>query len=175
MQTLTAAIQDEVARVLLHHAPDCRVGRCLYVAHATATVLHKAGLRPVIQAGSLQWPIMNREDDDGIGNTHFAYMWSPTSAASLAAIAAGLLPEMHVWCGLVEPQTLIDFSTGDLRRHAEACGLVWRSADPPEYLIATAGEMPDWVVYTPNRDATLYAYRILNRLFHPAYMEKTRT
>jgi hypothetical protein len=172
---LVPAIQREIAQTLRAHAPDPEdepAGKCLYIAHAVAIVLHNAGLRPVIQAGSLQWPIMPREDDDGHVQTHFAYLWNPGDLASIIARATGALPEMHVWVGLIEPQTLIDFSTASLRKHAEACGLTWRSGDPPAYLWATEPEMPDWVVYTPNREATLYACGILENLFHPKYLRR---
>ncbi len=172
MNPLLPAIESEIARVLRDHAPDAPAGKCLYIAHATASVLHRAGLRPVIQAGSMQWPIMARDEDDVHCSTHFAYMWAPTDPASLAALAAGGLPEMHVWVGLLRPQTLIDFSTRNFRKHAEACGLTWQSGDPPEFLWAAADEMPDWVVYTPNRQATLYACGILNSLFQPSYLRR---
>ena len=167
---MLTAIQHAITEVLRDRIPEQTWGKCLYIAHAVATVLHKNGLRPVIQAGSLQWPIMDRADDDGRSNTHFAYMWSPGDPASIMAQHAGGLPEMHVWVGLVESQTLIDFATRDLKKHAEACGLVWRSGDPPDYLWTTAYSLPDWVVYTPSLDATLYACRILKSLFAPPYL-----
>lgn len=165
------AIEREIFDVAPADAAETPWGKCLYIAHAVATVLHKNGFRPVIQAGSMQWPIIPRDQDDGADNSHFAYMWNPEDPASIAARLAGGLPEMHVWVGLVESQTLIDFSTRDIRRHAEACGLVWRSGDPPRYLWARADEMPDWVVYTPNRNATLYACTILQHLFDPCYLK----
>ena len=152
--------------------PDNPAGNCLYITHAVATVLHNEGLRPIIQAGSLQWPIIPRDEDDGVSNSHFAYMWDPMHPRSIAARAVGMLPEMHVWLGLLDPPTLIDFSTRDLRVLAEASGLIWRSGDPPEFLWATEEEMPDWVVYTPNRDATLYACMILKSLFDPTYLKR---
>lgn len=147
-------------------------GKCLYIAHAVAATLFAHGLRPVIQAGSMQWPLVRREKDDGASSTHFAYMWEPYSLPSLASVAAGYLPEMHVWVGLIETQEVIDFSTRHFKAHAEACGLRWTAADPPPYLWANADNWPDWVRYTPNRDATLYACRILRSLFHPKYLER---
>jgi hypothetical protein len=82
---------------------------------------------------------------------------------------------MHVWCGLPRSQTLIDFSTRDIRKHAEAFGLIWRSGDPPEYLWTTAEDFPEWVVYTPSRDATLLACSILQDLFRPSYLNQKET
>ena len=171
MHELIDAIESEITAVLAKHCLDTPLGKCLYVTHVTASALHKRHLHPVIQAGSLQWPIMHREDDDGKSSTHFAYMWNPHHTASILARATGSLPEMHVWCGLTRPQTLVDFSTRDLRKHAEACGLVWRSGDPPQYLFRHPAKLPDWVVYTPNREATLYACRILKKLFDPPYLK----
>jgi hypothetical protein len=87
---LTTAIHDEISRVLRDHAQNAQAGACLYITHATATALHKAGLRPVIQAGSLQWPIMTQEEDNGRTPTHFAYMWDPDQPDSIAARRRGL-------------------------------------------------------------------------------------
>jgi hypothetical protein len=172
MHKIIAAIQSEIANVLRDKCLNDPLGKCLYITHTVATALHKHRLRPVIQSGSMQWPIMAREDDDGTVNTHFAYMWNPGDIASIISMAHGALPEMHVWCGLTQPQTIIDFSTRNLREHAEACGLTWRSGDPPEYLFRRTDQLPDWVVYTPNCEATLYACRILRSLFDPAYLRR---
>lgn len=149
-------------------------GACLYFAHIVALTLHRYGLRPAIQAGSLQWPRMPRADDDGRIDTHFAYTWQPNHPASRAALARGTLPEIHVWCGLPDTQELIDFSTRHLRDAARAAGLEWTAPDPPRYLWATADEMPDWTLYTPDRGATLFACRLLARLFRPAYLVPRR-
>jgi hypothetical protein len=171
LHSLLPDIRRELAK-LRAPSPDLAAGNCLYIAHAVATVLHNKGLRPIIQAGSLQWPIVTRDLDDGVSSSHFAYMWDPTHPRSVAARAAGQLPEMHVWLGLLDPPTLIDFSTRDLKGLAEASGLIWRSGDPPEFLWATEDEMPDWVVYTPNRDATLYAAMLLKSRFDPTYLKR---
>jgi len=45
-----------------------------------------------------------------------------------------------------------------------------RAGDPPAYLWATPETMPDWVIYTPNLGATLFAARLLARLFRPPYL-----
>lgn len=169
--TVVSAIERTIPIVVRDQTEDTP-GQCLYFAHAVATVLHLLGLRPVIQAGSMQWPRMRREEDDGVTNTHFAYMWQPDHPESIMARAVGALPEIHVWVGLVETQELIDFSTRHFRRHAEACGVKWTAEDPPAFLWAPAASLPDWVLYTPDRDATLYAASVLGKLFHPKYLER---
>ncbi len=49
-------------------ALDHRPGLCLYYAHHTLSVLWRHGFRAVVQAGSLQWPRIRKEDDDGVMN-----------------------------------------------------------------------------------------------------------
>lgn len=149
-------------------------GTCLYSAHLVADCLWNLGERVVIQAGSLQWPRVRREEDDGAINTHFSYMWTPDDPASIAAMAAGKLPEMHVWAGLIDHQEIIDFSVGQLEKEAARAGLAWTADPPPAYLWASADRLPDWVIYTPNRDATILACKIIRNLFDPEYLKGAR-
>src|SRR3989337_2001670 len=102
---IIAEIEKRLARL----QPRPRL--CLYYAHHTASVLWKHGKRTVIQAGSLQWPRVKKEQDAGVMNPHFAYMWSPNDQASQISAFMGNLPEMHVWVGIVESQEIVDFST----------------------------------------------------------------
>ena len=154
---------------------DCRLerGRPLPVlSHQTAAVLWQHGLPAVIQAGSLQWPRVRREEDDGQIDTHFAYMWTPTSPKSALSVALGNLPEMHVWVGILSSQEIVDFTTRHLRLAAEARGMIWTAVDPPRYLWCPAAGTPDRVVYRPDRDASIYACTLLKRLFDPAYLKR---
>ena len=147
---------------------DDRPGLCLYYAHHTLSVLCRHGLQAVIQAGSLQWPRIRREEDDGVVNSHFAYEWGPTPESAMS-VAMGNLPEIHVWVGIVDRQEIVDFST----RHLKAAFLgPWTAPDPPRYLWCPAGQLPDWVVYRPNREASIYACTILKRLFDPVYLRR---
>lgn len=163
---IIAEIERAVSRL------EDRPGLCLYYAHRTATVLWRHGREAVIQAGSLQWPRVRRSEDDGLMNTHFAYMWTPAAPASRASAALGGLPEMHVWVGLVDQQEIVDFTTRHLRAAAMQRGLAWTTDDPPPYLWCRADQTPDWVVYRPDRDATIYACSILKRLFDPPYLQR---
>jgi hypothetical protein len=151
---------------------DDRPGLCLYYAHHTARILWQHRLRVVIQAGSLQWPRVARAEDDGVIDTHFSYMWTPHAPESALSVALGQLPEMHVWVGILDRQELVDFSTRHLTAAALERGLAWSAAAPPSYLWCPANETPDWVVYSPNQDATIYACGILRRLFNPSYLRR---
>jgi len=98
---MIAEIERQVVRL------EDRPGLCLFYAHHTAAVLRRHGVPAVIQAGSLQWPRVRREEDDGQIDTHFAYMWTPGAADSALSVALGNLPEMHVWVGIVDRQEIV--------------------------------------------------------------------
>ena len=165
--------RSKIISEIKHHVGrlDDRPGLCLYYAHHTCATLRKHGYQAVIQAGSLQWPRIRHAEDDGVCNSHFAYMWSPQDPASAMSVALGNLPEMHVWVGIVDRQEIVDFTTRYLKEAASPLG-PWTAADPPSYLWCPANATPDWVVYRPNRDASIYAAVILKRLFDPAYLKR---
>ena len=165
---VVAEIERRLARL------EDRPGLCLFYAHQTVSVLWQHGYRAVIQAGSLQWPRIRREEDDGVMNTHFAYEWTPHAPESAFSVALGNLPEMHVWVGLVDRQEIVDFTTRHLKAAALTLGMAWTAPDPPPYVWCLANETPDWVVYRPNREASLYACTLLKRLFNPAYLQRSR-
>jgi hypothetical protein len=167
-----AKIISEIERQLSRL--EDRPGLCLYYAHHTAAVLWRHGRQAVIQAGSLQWPRVRREEDDGRINTHFAYMWTPGAYESALSVALGNLPEMHVWVGLLDSQEVVDFTTRHLKAAAAERRMAWSAADPPPYLWCPAASLPDWVVYRPDRDASVYACTILKRLFDPVYLKRGR-
>lgn len=158
MQELITEIEQAISNL------DDRPGLCLYYAKETMAVLTRHGRKAVIQAGSLQWPCLRPEDDDGVISTHFAYMWSPGDPISLLSMVAGNLPEIHCWVGLLEEQEIVDFSTRHLKRAAAAHGVRWTAADPPSYLWCPVSKIPGDVRYIPNREASLYASMILERL-----------
>jgi hypothetical protein len=143
---------------------DDRPGLCLYYAKETIAILARHGYKAIIQAGSLQWPCLRPEDDDGIISTHFAYMWSPGDPISALSVALGNLPEIHCWVGLLEEQEIVDFSIRHLKKAAAVHGVRWTAADPPPYLWCPVNEIPDDVRYIPNREASMYASILLKRL-----------
>ena len=118
-----AKIVAEIERGLARLADQ--PGLCLFYAHHTAAVFWRHRHRVVIQAGSLQWPRVRREEDDGGMNTHFAYVWTPGAYDSALSVAMGNLPEMHVWVGILDTQEIVDFTTRHLRAAAEARGMAW--------------------------------------------------
>lgn len=141
-----------------------RPGLCLHYAKETLAVFARHGRKAVIQAGSLQWPCLRPEDDDGVISTHFAYMWSPGNLTSAFSVALGNLPEMHCWVGLLEEQEIVDFSIRHLKAAATASGVNWTAADPPPYLWCSVNDIPDDVRYIPNREASIYASVLLGRM-----------
>ena len=52
-------------------AEQADLGSCLYWGQVTMKILTQAGLRPVLQAGTMQWRMVPPALDDGISPTHF--------------------------------------------------------------------------------------------------------
>ena len=48
------------------------------------------------------------------------------------------------------------------------------AAAPPRYLWCPASQLPEGVVYRPDRDATILACRILREIFDPAYLTRAK-
>src|SRR3974390_692150 len=119
-------------------------GECFWWTACGAIVLRRYGLKPVIQAGDAQWPILDPKCDDGKCSTHFSYMWSERDPnVSKMNMLLGGLPEIHTWLGLVETQELIDFSTGGIREQAEKHGLKWTAPDLPNFIWSNSKEVPE--------------------------------
>jgi hypothetical protein len=87
-------------------------------------------------------------------------------------MALGQLPEMHCWVGILDTQEIVDFSTRHLVAAALDRCLFWTAAEPPRYLWCKANALPDWVVYTPNREASIYSCDMLTKLFNPVYLKR---
>lgn len=145
-------------------------GACVLLAHHTMEVLIEEGFRPLIQAGTMCWPRVTEEQDDGVSSTHFSYVWEPDHLQSQAQIAAGRLPEMHVWVGLIETGEVVDLTTRDFpRAHRNLLAEPWLGPLPPDYLWCR--QLPEWVVYTPNAQATAYAMGRLWEIYRPRYLQ----
>ena len=136
-------------------------GACLYWSLTLMGVLIEHGYRPLIQAGSMSWPIVKPGEDDGKNPTHFSYDWSPWREESQAALKLGMLPEVHVWVGLPDQNELLDFSTKELPEQAAANGLTWRTKPPPDFLWCKPSGLPEGVLYKPNLHAIAF---ILQRI-----------
>jgi hypothetical protein len=144
------------------HGDDlAQKGACLYWARIVIMVLAFHEMNACLQAGTMLWQMVPNEEDDGVCNTHFGFQWEPGSPASIAQINKGLLPEVHIWCGIVDTQELVDFSTGTFAQIARARGHNWRMPDPPPFLWCQAKDLPDAAHYAPNMEATLLAQDFL--------------
>lgn len=111
---------------------------CLYHAFTSLLALWSAGYRDyILQGGTAQWLRMDAEHDDGEGPNLFGYVFEPDSPITMARLAAGLLPEMHVW--LVDPHARVICDPSSWAFPA-ACrrlqGLDWRAPRPPDILWA---------------------------------------
>lgn len=138
-------------------------GACLHWAHAGCCILRLCGYRAILNAGSMNWPI-NIGAPEPIP-THFSYEWHPQDAPSVAAVAAGNMPEIHIWCALPDTNEIVDFSTGSFRKLAtERHGLTWNAPDPPPYLWAKANHLPRGVYYRPDIGAIRFVLQRLERL-----------
>jgi len=139
-------------------------GLCVPAAGLLVRLLRGGGELALLQAGSASWRCVNA-DDDGVGFTHFSYVWEPASAVTRAKIAAGELPELHAWVGVLNQdgsgKWLIDPTTGAWPDQLErTLGLSWRGARPPKYLWHDVAipQIYD-CEYWPEREACLLAER----------------
>ncbi len=136
-------------------------GSCLYWTLTGLGILNSLGFRALLQAGSMSWPILPPDQDDGTAPTHFSYEWSPWREESKAALQLGLLPEIHMWIGLPDENELVDFSTKWLPQQAAHEGLVWRTEPPPNFLWCGPSDLPAGVIYRPNMEAIQFALNLI--------------
>lgn len=143
-------------------------GGCLHWAFTVVEVLKLAGVHAVVNAGSMSWPRLTPEQDDGKETTltHFTYLWEPDSPATLENLKNFKLPEMHVWAGIPGNQEIIDLSTGYIAEHCvKGTGMDWPGPKPPAWLWCNVQNLPERVYYTPNRQATEIAYQFSRGMF----------
>lgn len=127
-------------------------GRCVPWTACGIEVLRAHGHNAVLQAGSMQWPVMTRDQDDGVRATHFGFVWSPHTIFSQMQLQQKLLPEMHVWIALpnelMTSAEVVDFSTGGFKLWADAHGVRWTAPEPPKFLWQQ--KIPLDTIYKPN-------------------------
>ena len=133
---------------------------CLYWSTILCKRLHEEGIKSIIQAGSMNWPIIDPRNDDGVSPTHYSYEYTEcTPLDIIRSLSASILPEMHVWVGVPETNEIIDLTTKYFMCNcSEISGLEWKSKPPPPYL--WANELPDNVYYTPNPQACMIAHKL---------------
>lgn len=142
----------------------CRLGRCLYASLSALFILKKEYPDVIVQAGSMSWPIIPPELDDGVSPTHFSYEWSSSHPDTLMAILQNRMPEMHVWLVIPSTEEIIDMTTYELPTMAEEkAKLKWQSARPPDYLWVNFNAIPSNVIYRANRDAIVLAMNYMER------------
>ena len=135
---------------------------CLVWAAASVAVLRSMGIKCLIQAGTASWPRIRPEQDDGVINTHFSYVWEPDSKTTLEKVVSGEMPEMHVWAGLPDHSEILDMTTKYLPEQAwQLCGMDWPGTIPPRYVWANVKRLPDGVMYQPDIDACKLAIIML--------------
>lgn len=106
-------------------------GACPHATTALGLVLAQEGVVLVPQGGTAQWRRLPAELDDGVVATHFAYELDDHDPRVLHRLAAGLLPEMHVWGYLPQHDEVVDLVTGDLPEQCVArAGLPWLTPRP---------------------------------------------
>jgi len=185
----SANVQRRIFRTVRQKVQRYAAGeerRCLYWAYFGLIELIKQGFQACLQAGSVSWLRVTREEyDAGCQTSHFSMVWSPEGALSKAAEAMGALPEMHVWLGLlgtrkrgpVEPADteLVDFSTGHLKQMCQETGMPWTAPDPPRFLWTRFENMPELVSYEPIREATMYADRTIKQLVDEGKVPDAKT
>lgn len=156
-------VQGEFKRRWQHLCIEYR--SCLYMTLVGGMVLAKHGVRGVPQGGSMQFPMVDLAQDDGVMNTHFAFVWDPESLDSRLAMAQDMLPEMHVWIGIPDTQEIVDFNTGTFPDFAKSINLDWPGAKPPKYIWDTCQALDKkGIVYRPNRKATQLAMYAMARI-----------
>lgn len=161
--TTKQRLVDEVHRVMAQRYRGENVhAACLYWAEATVVVLqhHMPSERIVLQAGTSLWPCADAASDDGIRPSHFGYVYEATDEQARRFAAAGLMPEMHAWAGVMSTQEIVDITTGFLITQARLrVGIEWAGPVPPSFL--WSHEPPAGVSYEPNEAATRLAARML--------------
>ena len=152
--------RDEIFKKVRKMTEDCNLGKCLYATLSAYFLLGPLFPDILIQAGSMSWPIVEPEQDDGVSPTHFTYLWSPTDFQSYRAVLQDKMPEMHVWL------VMIDMTTYELpMQNARITGSKWQAKPPPEYLWAEFDELPKMnVVYEANAEATFLAYQYMRNV-----------
>lgn len=155
-------LTDGVAKQLGYQREAC----CLLDADALRFALCHSGIPALLQAGSMSWPRIRPEEDDGVINTHFSYVFEAISPATVLAIMNNRMPEMHAWVA-VPPCTIIDTTTRFLKQQCEKLtDMKWTADEPPDYLWCDTDdpEFPSGVMYRPDVVAIELANVMLDNL-----------
>lgn len=113
------------------------------------------GSRVLIQAGTMSWPFVTHEQDDGVSPTHFTYLFEPDAIGNVINLLTGALPEMHCWLALYQPRkgwSLIDLCSRYHKTQFKRLmpGSEWKAPDPPDYVWGGNESLPDATLYQPD-------------------------
>lgn len=154
-------IVTEIQQEMHSRYPTTDLSRaCLYWASITVEILCKHDFSAVLQAGTMMWPKIRPEQDDGKCSTHFSYIFE-----NIRPPIPNVLPEMHVWAGILDTQEIVDLTT---RYLPEQCERIinedWSGDLPPEFLWCSIRDLPKGVIYEANPIATLMAGHLQGRV-----------
>ena len=136
---------------------------CMYLTFCVLIVAQRHGIRLVLQAGTTSWERVTPEQDDGICNTYFSYVWETHSFGTQVAMMQNRLPEMHVWAGDPKTQEVVDLTTGDIPVQCETLtGMDWPGTKPPDYIWHKGADTPR-CYYEVDPQATMLAVEMLER------------
>ncbi len=132
----------------------------MVLAVAAVEAARNQGVRLIFQAGSASWMRIRPEEDDGVMNTHFSYVYDPTDPISRRAIAAGLLIEIHAWAADPVSQRILDLTIPQIPAACERMGgMRWSAPRPTEDEVWVTGQdmrRKSWF-YRPSLEAIRYA------------------
>ena len=149
--------------------PDLLSAACLYWArHGMCELTRRATARVMVQAGTCVWRYRTDDAAGPSGDTHYGYQWE-FSPASIASVACGNLPEIHIWLAILyddnpEAYELVDFSSGMFVEAAKKRGIVWELPPPPEYIWLRSSDPWPEAQYRPDVGACVWVNSILRKL-----------
>ena len=138
---------------------------CLYWSGVVLSYFDSIGETALLQAGSASWARVSQEADDGKMNTHFSYMFEYNAKIPIA-LSMGVLPEMHVWVAIIDPQQLVDLTTCFVpQQYKKLVKEEWGDKQVPGFIWAERQELEDnWeIIYTPDMRAINIAIQLLRK------------
>lgn len=153
-KTKAEMVKEARRRMQARHPDLDEHGGCVAAAHLIIEVAAENGVRLVLQAGTCYWPRVTAANDDGVEPNVFGYEWEPGSLLTRQRLAAGLLPELHVWAGDPATGEVVDLTTRSFPVQCRRIlGVRWKAPTPPDFLWTRVP--PRGVEYTPYANATL--------------------
>lgn len=148
-------------------------GRCLYASLMAYILLKDVYPDVFVQAGSMSWPIVTPENDDGVSPTHFSYKWSPHEPQSILAMFTHGMPEMHVWLAIPSRKELIDMTTYEIPAlAATVAGCRWKAPPPPDFIWVPFDGLPEFTVYKAEKDAINMAMAFMCEAIQLGHVKK---